>query len=151
MQVKFFTVSITDNEQQSDELNKFLRANKILEIDNQLVHNEKGAYWCFCIKYLEGNESNNRNLKYPEKVDYKEVLNEATFKRFSVLREIRKQIAQDEGLPAFAVFTDAELSEIAKLSNLTLQTLTTIKGIGEKKIEKFGKRFLDSFLSKNET
>lgn len=146
MQIKLFTVSIADNGTQAEELNAFLRSNKVLEVENQLVHNEKGAYWCFCVKYIESADgvatSPVRHLKFPEKTDYKNVLDEETFKKFARYREIRKVIAQDEGLPAFAVFTDYELSELAKLESLTPQAMATIKGIGEKKIQKFGLRLI---------
>ena len=153
MQFKLFSVSVADHDQHIEELNKFLRTHKILEVENQLVHNEKGTYWCFCIKYIEGSieMSTPRNLKYPEKTDYRTVLDEATFKKFSILREIRKKIAQEEGLPAFAIFTDEELSQIAKLEILTVDKMAAIKGIGEKKIERFGKRFTQDFIQQNET
>jgi superfamily II DNA helicase RecQ len=153
MQIKLFTVSIADNGQQAEELNTFLRSNKILEVENQLVHNDKGAYWCFCVKYIQSQDEsgNQRNLKYAEKVDYRTVLDEVTFKKFSVYREIRKKIAQDEGLPAFAVFIDEELANMAKLETLTLQTMASIKGIGEKKIEKFGTKLMAALAQKNET
>ena len=75
------------------------------------------------------------------KVDYREVLDEATFKIFSKLREIRKKIATDEGLPAYAIFTDEELSNIAKLEEIAASKIQTIKGIGEKKVEKYAQRF----------
>ena len=47
-----------------------------------------------------------------EKVDYKLVLSEADFSLFSRLREIRKQIAIADAVPAYAVFTDEELAGI---------------------------------------
>jgi superfamily II DNA helicase RecQ len=151
MQIKLFTIPIIDNGEQNNELNRFLRTNKVLEIDNQLIHSEKGAYWCFCVKYLEAVGVLERNLKFSEKIDYKEALSPEVFKQFSTLREIRKQIAQNEGLPAFAVFTDAELSELAKMEKLTLASMQSVKGIGEKKIEKFGSLFLNALAKRNET
>jgi superfamily II DNA helicase RecQ len=44
------------------------------------------------------------------------VLDDATFKRFSALREIRKRVGQEDGVPAYAVFTDAELAEIDRIA-----------------------------------
>lgn len=41
-----------------------------------------------------------------KKVDYKKVLDEATFEKFSKLREIRKKVAAEEGISAFIIFTD---------------------------------------------
>ena len=103
------------------------------------MNNNGSAFWSFCVKYLDdviGGSPNERGEKV--KIDYRDVLDEATFKRFSKLREIRKQLAQDDGVPAYAVFTDEELSNIAKLPELTLSKMKTIKGIGDKKVEKYG-------------
>ena len=76
-------------------------------------------------------------------MDYKTVLDENTFLKFSILREIRKKIALDEGIPAFAIFTDEELAGLAKLPEITPKSMGSIKGIGEKKIEKYAKFFMD--------
>ena len=76
------------------------------------------------------------------KVDYAKVLDEASFKRFSKMREIRKRLATEESLPAYAIFTDEELSNIAKIEDLTLAKMKSIKGIGEKKVEKYELLFL---------
>ena len=60
------------------------------------------------------------------------------------LREIRKQIGLEEDIPAYAVFTNEELAGIAKIEVLTLESLRNVPGIGEKKAEKFGPRFIES-------
>lgn len=144
MQVKLFTISVGDDGKQQAELNAFLRGHKVLDVAQHIVQNERGGYWCFCVRYIENSEgaANPRNLQYKEKVDYRMVLDEATFKVFSRLREARKQIATDDAIPAFAVFTDEELSELAKLPELTAKTMLTVKGVGEKKIERYSERFL---------
>jgi superfamily II DNA helicase RecQ len=150
MQIKLFTVPVGDEGSQQDELNAFLRGHKVLDVENRLVQNERGAYWCFCVRYIEGaigtsasNGGAGRNLQYKEKTDYKNVLDEATFRVFARFREIRKQIAADDAVPAFAVFTDEELAELAKLPELTPKTMMTVKGVGEKKMERYAERFLN--------
>jgi hypothetical protein len=109
MQIKLFTIPVGDSGTAQEEMNRFLRGHKILEVQNQLISNENGAYWCFCVRYIEKAFVPAEESK--GKVDYKQVLNEATFKKFSKLREIRKKVAADEGLPAFAVFTDEKQDE----------------------------------------
>ena len=47
------------------------------------------------------------------------VLDGRTFEVFSKLRVFRKQIAERDAVPAYAVYTDAELAEIAKLERIT--------------------------------
>jgi hypothetical protein len=81
-------------------MNTFLRGNKILEVENQLVTNEHGAYWCFCVRYIEGSFVPSAERSGGGKVDYRKVLDEETFQRFSKLREIRKKAAAEEGVSA---------------------------------------------------
>jgi len=142
MQVKLFTIPLADNGKTLDDLNAFLRGNKVLEMENHLINNERGAVWCFCVKYIE---SSNGDSKSGKKIDYKEELKEAQFNTFTRLREIRKQIAEDDAVPAYAVFTDEELANIAKLEELTAKNIQTIKGIGAKKVEKYAEKSLKHF------
>ena len=140
MQIKLFTIPIGDSGAALYDMNRFLRGNKILEVQNQLISNENGAYWCFCVRYIEKSFSSTGDTR--RKVDYKQVLDEAIFQKFSKLREIRKKVAADEGIPAFAVFTDEELAGLAKLETITEKTMLSIKGIGDKKVERFAKHFI---------
>jgi hypothetical protein len=96
MQFQLFTVPITDDGSALEELNKFLRTHKTLEVEQQLVSVKNGSQWHFCVKYLANAPI--VEAKMPTaKVDYKEVLDEATFAVFSLLRESRKKIAPDTG------------------------------------------------------
>lgn len=142
MQVKIFTIPIVGGEKLTEELNAFLRSRKILQTENHIVQTNQGAFWCFCIKYIE-DAKGNKTFSRKEKINYKEVLDEATFQRFSEMRQIRKMIAQAEAIPAYAVFTDAELAQIAKIGEKrSLSDIKKIKGIGAKKLEKYGAKFV---------
>jgi len=143
MQIKLFTILIGDNGTSEEELNRFLRSHKILEVENQLVSNENGASWCFCVKYIGATADSRKRESV--KIDYKNELDEKTFKVFSKLREIRKQLAIESAVPAYAICTDHELAEIARLPEITEKELLTVKGFGEKKLEKYGKRIIDMF------
>jgi len=142
MQVRIFTIPILGGEMLTDEMNVFLRSKKILQVKELLVnHDADGAFWCFCIKYVDDVAAAEREKG---KVDYRTILDEAAFKRFSALRETRKRVAKDDQVPAYAVFTDGELAELAKLETLTPEGIKGVKGIGEKKLEKYGQYFLNN-------
>ena len=82
------------------------------------------------------------------------MLNENEFVVFSKLRECRKIIATSDAMPAYAVFTDEELAGIARLPVLEANKLLSVRGIGDKKVEKYGNQLLALFNSKmieNET
>ncbi len=137
-----------------EELNKFLRGNKVVDISKSLVQQGNLAYWSFCVTYLVGVPPKIQQLNdRKEKVDYKQVLDEAEFARFALLRTIRKQLADADAVPAFAVFTDSELAEMAKMNELTTKNLLSISGVGNKRVEKYGEQLCRIFteqIVKNE-
>ncbi len=126
MQIKLFTIPIMGGEKLIDELNVFLRSRKILQIESQLVNEGQSAFWCFCVRYIDSQALGSKPKG--RKVDYKEVLGAASYQRFSRFKEIRKKIAQEEAIPAYAVFTDKELAALANLATLTLAKMYDIKG-----------------------
>lgn len=135
-----------------EEMNKFLRGNKVVDISKSFVQQGNVAYWSFCVTYLVGVPP---KVQQPgerkEKVDYKQILGEAEFVRFALLRTLRKQLAENDAVPAFAVFTDAELAEMAKMSELSAKNLLKINGIGEKRVEKYGEPLCRMFTEQKKT
>jgi superfamily II DNA helicase RecQ len=139
MQIKIYTIPIVGGESLTEDMNVFLRSKKILQTEMQLITDANRAYWSFCIRYIEDVTISD---KEKPKVDYRLVLDEPSFNRFSKMREIRKKIAVDEAIPAYAIFNDEELAGIAKLEDRALTKMKTVKGIGEKKVEKYGQYFI---------
>ncbi|MBC7419117.1 MAG: ATP-dependent DNA helicase RecQ [Bdellovibrio sp.] len=69
---------------------------------------------------------------------YDEVLDPAAELRFQALRKWRKDKAAELDTPAFVIFGDKTLRELAVKNPHDLDGLRTIYGIGESKLEKFG-------------
>lgn len=138
MQLKVFTLPTIGGEEINEELNRFLRTNKVIHIERQFYTSSEGAYWTFCVSYLPYSTGVAPLVEKREKIDYKQVLSEEDFAVFSRLRVIRKQLAEQDAVPAYAVFTDAELAEIARLAQINEKSIQTIHGIGAKKAEKYG-------------
>lgn len=63
---------------------------------------------------------------------------------FERLRSWRAQTAQEQGVPAYVVFHDATLRQIATEVPTTLSELGGISGIGENKLAKYGQPLLDA-------
>ncbi|MEO8019583.1 MAG: DNA helicase RecQ [Pseudomonadota bacterium] len=61
---------------------------------------------------------------------------------FQALREWRKGVAKEHGVPAYTVFHDATLQEIARLLPGSLDGLRGISGIGATKLERYGEPLL---------
>jgi ATP-dependent DNA helicase RecQ len=63
---------------------------------------------------------------------------------FEILRKVRKQIADENSWPAYVVLSDRTLKDLAAQTPQSLGDLHNVFGFGEKKIEKFGQRFVDA-------
>ncbi len=61
---------------------------------------------------------------------------------FDRLREARRSIAAEQGVPAYVVFHDATLRAIAERRPATLEELLGVHGIGAAKAERYGQRIL---------
>ena len=145
MQIKIYAIPLIGGEKLTDEMNVFLRTKKILQVENQTVTSNNGIYLSFCIKYIDDAEIAEREkVKSDRTVDYRKELDEATFQRYSKLRETRKQLADNDKVPVYAICTNEELAEMAKLADLTLANIRKIQGMGYKKVEKYGQHFVNT-------
>jgi ATP-dependent DNA helicase RecQ len=62
---------------------------------------------------------------------------------FERLRAWRSERAKDQGVPAYVVFSDATLREIATTLPSSLAELSKVSGIGETKLARYGQQVLD--------
>jgi ATP-dependent DNA helicase RecQ len=58
--------------------------------------------------------------------------------RYINLKTWRAEVAREHNLPAYVIFHDATLAEIARRRPQTLEDLQGISGIGAKKLEAYG-------------
>ena len=61
---------------------------------------------------------------------------------FEALRKVRKQIADEQHVPAYVVFSDAVLREIAELRPDSFEKFRAVKGVGQVKAVKYSGRFI---------
>ncbi|MEC1734028.1 DNA helicase RecQ [Bacillus mojavensis] len=62
---------------------------------------------------------------------------------FERLRNLRKQIAAEQGVPPFVVFSDQTLKDMSGKQPVNDEELLSIKGVGEQKRAKYGRLFLE--------
>ena len=62
---------------------------------------------------------------------------------FEVLRKSRSQESQSRQVPAYVVFSDASLRDMARRRPSTLQAFRMIHGVGQQKLEDYGEKFLE--------
>ncbi|MCP2163541.1 DNA helicase RecQ [Goodfellowiella coeruleoviolacea] len=66
---------------------------------------------------------------------------------FEQLRAWRAATAREQGVPAYVIFHDATLRQIAVESPTTLDELSQVSGVGENKLAKYGQQILDTLRS----
>ena len=62
---------------------------------------------------------------------------------FERLRRLRASIARERSVPAYVVFNDATLVEIARAKPTTEEELLGVSGVGPTKLERYGAQFLE--------
>lgn len=149
MQIKIFSMPLTPDAQQEEELNHFLRSHRIVDVRREIASSGGNCWWTFCVTWLPDSPAE-MNGK-PARVDYRTVLDERTFLVFSDLRKIRKELAEKDAVPAYAVFTDAELAEIARAGEITESAVVAVPGVGKKRLEKYGKALCVRFAEMKRT
>jgi ATP-dependent DNA helicase RecQ len=66
---------------------------------------------------------------------------------FEVLRTLRRGIASELGVPPYVVFGDVTLEELARVRPSSAAYLLSVRGIGERKRDAFGERFLTAIAA----
>jgi len=66
---------------------------------------------------------------------------------FEALRETRRSLAAEAGVPAYVVFHDSTLREIAAAKPATLDELARVNGVGRAKLERYGEAMLAAVAS----
>ena len=63
---------------------------------------------------------------------------------FQKLRELRLSIARENSLPPYMVFNDRTLRDMARLRPITDAQFLAVNGVGDSKLTKYGKRFMEA-------
>ena len=149
LQYASFLLPLHAGSGEQDELNRFLRGRRIIQTRKELVVTDGASHWAILVEYLDSPEKGVGEQQIKGKVDYKEILNAADFALFSKLRETRKKLAEENGLPVYAVCTNEQLAEIAKRKPKNLTECMQIEGIGQGKADKFVPALLECIKSEN--
>ena len=66
---------------------------------------------------------------------------------FQCLRDLRKSLADEQGVPAYIVFSDKTLRAMAETRPSTPGELLAVSGVGPLKLERYGEAFLEVFIT----
>ncbi|MFH6964545.1 DNA helicase RecQ [Flavobacterium plurextorum] len=65
---------------------------------------------------------------------------------FETLRKLRYEIAQEEEVPAYVIFSDAALRQMEILRPMTDDDFLAVDGVGKVKLEKYGSEFINAII-----
>ena len=63
---------------------------------------------------------------------------------FQKIRQLRLDLAQEQGYPAYIVLNDKVLHTLATIKPTTIEQFGAIDGVGEYKTKKYGQIFIDA-------
>jgi len=65
----------------------------------------------------------------------------------SALKEQRTELAREQGVPPYIIFHDSTLLEMMKLRPINLEQFKRLNGVGQAKLEKYGRQFIEVIQS----
>lgn len=144
MALKFFIVPAFDPAAAEAEINAFLGRHRVVTIERRWVDQGGGSFWAICVDHFPAGvtDGQRRGSLGRSRIDYKQVLSPDEFAVFSRLRELRKEIAQAEAVPVYAVFTNEQLAQAVQQRCRSTGALKAIDGFGDARIEKYGGQLL---------
>lgn len=75
-----------------------------------------------------------------------DILNSRGLELFEQLRGLRTEIAREESLPPYIIFSDRTLVDMCVKAPLSKDEMLRVSGVGENKYERYGERFLKSIV-----
>jgi superfamily II DNA helicase RecQ len=149
MPYEFIQIPANGQGNAKDALNQLLQGGRIASVRKEFVANGEDSFWAFCVEYLEPATGGPKGRTgTAPKVDYKERLSAEDFAVFAKLRELRKELAEKEAVPAYAIFTNEQLAAMVTGKVSSLSDLGKIDGVGDARQDKYGRAFLDLLAGK---
>ena len=112
---------------------------KVTDLGKDVLYGRRKADLAIIVREDLKNRKRKRNRK--DENEYAE--NHLDNSLFALLQDVRKQIAEENGWPAYVVLSDKTLHDLAIKRPFTIAELSQIYGFGKHKIETIGERFVD--------
>ncbi len=149
MQFVYFQINALFPEHGAEQLNAFTSTHTVSSVMEKFVDDGRDSFWSVRVavvdKTIKQADSTLKSTKQAS-VDYKEVLSPEHFSIYAKLRTLRNTLAEQQNIPAYAIFTNEQLAEMAKLKQVDKKTISEIDGIGEKRLALYVDQFLTVLL-----
>jgi ATP-dependent DNA helicase RecQ len=114
---------------------------KLNETSWQVLKQNRAVHLVNFVPY-EARKARQAEEFVPEK-SKKQVLSE---KMFDALRQLRKQVADQQDVPAFVVFSDTTLKDMAEKMPATIAQMSRVSGVGDAKLKQYGQIFVNEIV-----
>lgn len=144
MKLKAFTLQLDADSGLFDDtaLCAFLAERDAIAVDQHFFVHEGVPRWALLVQYRAMVRPERARHLDDEQPDWRADLSGDEATLFSALRNWRNNRARRDGRPAFVLFTNRQIGEIAKLRPHTLAELATISGVGEARVRDYGESVL---------
>ena len=140
MKIKVLNIRLAKEffEEDQEKVNQFLKTVKMHKSSTQLIE-DKVNYWSILFYYTEkeSEEKTNIQIENTTKVNQADLSSEQ-MEIYLALKEWRNAIASEQKLPAFTIFHNQTLINIAHAKIDKIEDLSGVKGIGQAKLSKYG-------------
>jgi len=128
-----------------EDLNRFLSQHRVAGVTQYLAPSAGGSMLVFVVETV--GVPSEAAPAARNRVDYRAELSAEDFAVFSGLRAWRKDVAEREGVPLYALFTNAQLAELARRRVQSVDEMREIEGLGAARVEKHGVALLEVLAS----
>lgn len=98
------------------------------------------------VKITDEDKLPERTAKTKKQAKGMESLTSVGFKLFDRLRNLRLEIAREESMPPYIIFSDKTLTDMAVKVPASKEEMLNVSGVGENKYAKYGERFLSVIM-----
>ena len=95
------------------------------------------------IKITDEDKQPEKAAKTKKKAKSVETLTSSGYKLFERLKKLRLEIAREESIPPYIIFSDKTLIDMAAKKPSSKPEMLDVSGVGENKFAKYGERFLE--------
>ena len=152
MKYVYFNISAIFSETGADKLNAFISSHAVTSVKEHFVEDGQNSFWSVRVAVAENLAKTTVDISKPSKqtrIDYRETLSPEVFAVYAKLRTLRNSIAEQQSVPAYAIFTNDQLAEMASLENPNKTSIAEINGIGEKRLALYVDQFLAILQKQN--
>ena len=95
------------------------------------------------VKITDEDKQPEKTAKTKKKAKSVETLTSSGYKLFERLKKLRLEIAREESMPPYIIFSDKTLIDMAAKMPASKPEMLDVSGVGENKFAKYGERFLE--------